>query len=160
MDMAFLQSLSVISTNDCCTLLLTCLEKAFHVSSATFTWVWKRILSATCTLVYRRRSTWHPFMTLVIAGSQCDVHPWQCIPLPWWSTKATIVPIQYLFPRCLPCLSRWWTCNQMLPALWTSVQISESVHFRTHVYWAFFLVLVGSTISQNIWQLFFNTLYM
>ena len=30
-------SLSEISTNDCGILLLTCLEKAFHVGSATFT---------------------------------------------------------------------------------------------------------------------------
>ena len=37
MGTAFLNSLSIISTNDCCTLLLTCLEKAFHVGSAAFT---------------------------------------------------------------------------------------------------------------------------
>ena len=37
MGTAFLNNLSVISTNDCCTLLLTCLEKAFHVGSVTFT---------------------------------------------------------------------------------------------------------------------------
>ena len=37
MGTAFLNSLSVISTNDCSTLLLTCLEKEFHVGSVTFT---------------------------------------------------------------------------------------------------------------------------
>ena len=36
MGTAFLNVLSVISTNDC-TLLLTCLEKAFHVGSAAIT---------------------------------------------------------------------------------------------------------------------------
>ena len=34
---SLLNSLLVMSTNDCCTLLLTCLEKAFRVGSATFT---------------------------------------------------------------------------------------------------------------------------
>ena len=34
---AFLNSLSVISTTGCYILLFTCLEKAFHVGSATFT---------------------------------------------------------------------------------------------------------------------------
>ena len=29
-------------------------------------------------------------------------------------------------------------------------QVAESVHFRTLVYWTFFLVLVGTTTSQNI----------
>ena len=37
MGRAFLNGLSVISTNDCCTLLVACLEKAFHVGSTTFT---------------------------------------------------------------------------------------------------------------------------
>ena len=37
MGTAFLNSLSVISTNDCCILLFTCLEKSFHVGSGTFT---------------------------------------------------------------------------------------------------------------------------
>ena len=37
MGKAFLNSLYVISTNDCCPLLLTCLEIAFRVGSATFT---------------------------------------------------------------------------------------------------------------------------
>ena len=37
MGTAFLNSLSVISTTDYCNLLLTCLEKVFHVGSATFT---------------------------------------------------------------------------------------------------------------------------
>ena len=46
-----------------------------------YTWVRKRILSAICTLVHRKRSTWHPFMALVIGGAQRDVRPWQCIPL-------------------------------------------------------------------------------
>ena len=36
MGTPFLNSLLVISTNDCCTLLLICLEKAFHVGSAIF----------------------------------------------------------------------------------------------------------------------------
>ena len=36
MGTTFLNILSVISTNDCCTLLLTCLEKVFHYGSATF----------------------------------------------------------------------------------------------------------------------------
>ena len=66
--------------------------------------------------------------------------------------SATNVPIQYLFLRCLPCLSRRRTHNQTSrrQLLWTRVQISESIHFRTHVYWTLFLVLVGSTTSQNI----------
>ena len=37
MGTTFLNSLTVISTYDCCTLLLTCLEKAFHVGFDTFT---------------------------------------------------------------------------------------------------------------------------
>ena len=37
MGTASLNSLSAISTNDCCTLLLTCSEKSLHVGSATFT---------------------------------------------------------------------------------------------------------------------------
>ena len=37
MSTVFRYNLSIISTTDCCTLLLTCLEKAFHVGSATFT---------------------------------------------------------------------------------------------------------------------------
>ena len=38
--------------------------------------------------------------------------------------------------------------------LWTSVKISESMRFRTHVYWKFFLVLVGTTNFQNNQHLF------
>ena len=40
-------------------------------------------------------------------------------------------------------------------------KISESIHFRTHVYFTFFffLVFVGTTTSQNI-RYFFNTLYL
>ena len=34
--------------------------------------------------------------------------------------------------------------------LWTSVHISESMRFRTHVYWTFFLVFVCTNTSQNI----------
>ena len=37
MGTAFLNSLSVISTNDCCTVLRTCLEKVFQGGSAEFT---------------------------------------------------------------------------------------------------------------------------
>ena len=44
-----------------------------------------------------------------------------------------------------------------LQPLWTSVHISESMRFQTHVYWTFFLALVCTT-AQNIRQ-FFNTLY-
>ena len=41
--------------------------------------------------------------------------------------------------------------------LWTSVQISESMRFRTHVYLNFFLVLVCTTTSQNIIHLFLTS---
>ena len=54
-----------------------------NVKKDHYTWVRKRILSATCTLVHRRRSTRRPFMTLVKGGAQCDVRPWQCLPLPF-----------------------------------------------------------------------------
>ena len=46
-----------------------------------YTWVQKRILSATCTLVHRRRSTWRSIMTHVIGGAKHDIRPWQCIHL-------------------------------------------------------------------------------
>ena len=72
--------------------------------------------------------------------------------------SATTVTIQYLFPRCLPCLSRKWTHNQTSSAPRTSLHISESMHFWTHVYFGFFcFVLVGTTTSQNIRHFFLTS---
>ena len=38
----------------------------------------------------------------------------------------------------------------------TSVHMSQSMHLRAHVYYTFFLVLVGTITSQNIRHFFFN----
>ena len=62
-----------------------------------YTWVRKHILSATCTLVHRRRSTWRPFMTVVIGAAQCDVRTWQCILLPFVNDCAHTVFVSSTF---------------------------------------------------------------
>ena len=54
-------------------------------------------LTILVTLVYRRRSTWRPFMTLVIGGAQCDVRPMQCIPLPFGNDCAHTVFVSSMF---------------------------------------------------------------
>ena len=72
--------------------------------------------------------------------------------------NASLCPRQWLCPFSICfldvylCLSRRRTLNQTSrrQPLWTSVQISESMHFWTHVYWSFFLLLVGTTTSQSI----------
>ena len=64
--------------------------------------------------------------------------------------SATTVPMQYLFRRCLPYLLLEADSQpNVVSHLWTSLQISESMRFRTHVYWAFFLVLVGTTTPKT-----------
>ena len=55
------------------------------------------LLSATCTLVYRRRSTWRQFMRLVKGGAQRDVRPWQCIPLPFGNDCANTIFVSSMF---------------------------------------------------------------
>ena len=103
-----------------------------------YTWVRKRILSATCspTLVYRRCSTWHPFATL--ANRMCSA--WRtCIAMHPSALWQRLWPYSILFLDVyLVCLAGELTTKRRQP-LWTSVHISGSMHFRTHVYYIFFL---------------------
>ena len=84
-------------------------------------------------------------MTLVIEGTQRDVCPWQCIPLPFGNICAHTV----VFPRSLPYLSRRRTHNQ------TSITMDKCTNRRKYEFpdpclLNFFLVFVGTTTSQNI----------
>ena len=120
------------------------------------TWDRKRIRSATCTLVHKRRSASRPFMTLVIGGAQRDDRPRQCLPLPFSNNCAHTVGLFVSSMFTLSVMEADSTKRHQ--PLRTTVQISESMRFRTHVYWTF-VVLIGTTISQNI-RHFFNTLYL
>ena len=75
-------------------------------------------------------------MTYVIVGVQRDIRPWQCIPLPFGNDYAHTVFVSSMFT--LSVTEADFTTKRRQP-LRTSVQISKSMRFRTHVYWAFFL---------------------
>ena len=74
-------------------------------------------------------------MTLVVGGVQRDVHPWQAIQLPFGNDCVYTVFVSSVI--YLVCHGGRLT-NKRRQTLCTSVQISESMRFRTHVYWIFF----------------------
>ena len=79
-------------------------------------------------------------MTLVIRGAQREGRPRKCIPLPFGSSLIRLCPYSICFlDAYLVCHGAGLTtkCRQQL---WTSKQISESMRFRTHVYWTFFIL--------------------
>ena len=106
---------------------------------------------------------------LFIGDVQPDVHSWHLLQEVLnvmtahgnasHCSSATTVPIQYLFPRSLPCLSQRRTDKQM-----SSATMDKCTDLRKYAFldpWLldfFFLVLVSTTTSQNI-RHFFNTLY-
>ena len=74
--------------------------------------------------------------------------------------SATTVPMEYLFPRCLPCLSRRQIHNQTSSAIMNKCTDLRKYVLPDPYLLDFFLVLVGTTTSQDIRNLvFFNTLY-
>ena len=88
---------------------------------------------------YRRWLTWLPSMAM---------HP-VC-------SLAMTVPIQYLFPRCLPCLSGRRTLNQTSSATMDKCTDLRKYAFQDPCLLDFFLVLLGTTTSQNIRHFFFK----
>ena len=97
-------------------------------------------------------------MTLALGGAQLDGRPWHCIPLPFGSRFIRLCPYSICF------LDVYLVCHgdgleTKRQPLWTNVRVSESMRFRTRVYWTFFSCMVGNSTSQNI-QHFLNTLYV
>ena len=117
----------------CSTAVDVVVHNYHNIKKENYIWVLKRILSATCspTLVHGRCSTWRPFMTLVIGSvhNVTSVHGNASL-----CPSATNVPIQYLFPRCSPYLSRRKTHNQMSSATMDKCTYLRKYAFRTHVY--------------------------
>ena len=68
--------------------------------------------------------------------------------------SATTVTIQYLFPRCLPCLSRSRTHNQTSSATMDKCTYLRKYAFPDLCLLDFISRLVGTTTSQNIRHLF------
>ena len=73
--------------------------------------------------------------------------------------SANTVPIEYLYPPCLPCLSRWRTLNQKSSPTTNKCKEIRKYAFPDPCLLDFFLVLVDTTTSQNI-RHFFNTLFL
>ena len=80
--------------------------------------------------------------------------------------SATTVPIQYLFPRCLPCVSRRWTHNQTSSA---TMDMSRPIYLRKYafpdpcLFLFIYLFICGwdyyCTTSQNIRHFFQHSVY-
>ena len=103
---------------------------------------------------------WSVALHLFIGDVQHDGHSWHLLyevlnvtsahSNPSLCPSTTIVTIQYLFPRCLPCLSRRWTHNQTSSANRDKCTYLRKYAFPEPYFETFFLILVGTTISENI----------
>ena len=80
-------SLVFVSVTPRCLNLSTFLNDKFQLSIPFYIYTHgyenAYFLATSSPKLVHRCSTRRPFMTLIIGGAQCDVLPWQCIPLPF-----------------------------------------------------------------------------